>query len=276
MKIGFWGERGAYAEAAASALFSFDIATRPFKSWTAVFDAIDKGEISLGVVPLETNRVGTLPEVLDLLRAREVYIQYSMEYPTDFALAAVRGATEAGIRRIYAPPTSMALCSNYLRNLEGVDLVPRFDSEKSNLELVRRADPSEGTLCGPYAALMYGLSVVRPRCNDDVQALTRYIGVAKEPRDPAPAEGPAQTMAMFELKHEPGALARTLEAFSSAGINLTGLAMRRTPAGDDYTSYVTFNELNSDPKCAAAFKKLKSATTFLRSLGSYALRSAIK
>lgn len=276
MRIGFPGERGAYAEAAAAALFNFDIATRPMKSYVEICDGIDSGEISLGILPLENNYAGSFHEVYDLIRERDIFITNEAQIKTSYALAGSHNADEKTIKRIYAHPLALAQCEDYLRSLKGVDLIPRYDSEQSDQDLVKRQSKEEATLCSRHAAAMYGFKILRKNCNSMPDSTTRYIAVAKEPRKPKPEEGKPQTMVLFEMQHEPGTLMRCLGAFADAGINLHALVTRPTRAGDwDFTTFVTFEGAYDDPKTMDALSRLDPHTSYKRHVGSFVLKDIV-
>ncbi len=275
MKIAFAGERGAYDEAAAAALFDFDIATFPFHSYGAIFDALDKEEVALGILPIENNYTGIVFEVIDLLRERDVAITHEIEISTTYVLAAVKGSTEEGIRRIYGHPIAFSQCEDYLRSKNQMSLIPRYDIAQSNMEMAQRALKEDATLCSRFAASMYGLSILKDNCNTLRDSKTRYVALAKQPRLPDPEEGEPQTMVMFEMRHEPGALMRCLEAFSNAKINMLNIFTRPTRGRNwEYTTFVTFSGGYNNPNVQSAVKTLEKSTTFVRNLGSFCVKKA--
>ena len=99
MKIAYQGEPGAFSEAA-SRLVSGDAALVPCKSFEDVFDAVEHGPASYGVLPIENSIGGSIHRNYDLLIENHLPIVGEVEVPVVHYLLALPGATMAAIKRM--------------------------------------------------------------------------------------------------------------------------------------------------------------------------------
>lgn len=270
MKIAFHGQRGSYAEAAAAWMYADeDIATVPCNTAQGVFDSLADDQCQLGIVRAENSEWGASYEILDLLRATRVYFVREIRFHERYNLAGQDGATVEGIKRIYAHPAILNLCSAYLSRLGGVELIARYDSAESMAAIVQRGNKDEATVVGDFAASIFGLKVLKPSIENSVTGVTRFVALSKQKIVPAD-EVNSSTTVMFELKHQPGALMNALGAFRDRNINLTNVFARPNRANKwDYTVFVEFNGRFDDENIRTALAELRKHTTYLQMVGSY-------
>ncbi len=271
MKIAFQGERGSYAEAASARLFANeDIATMPLRNYKAVFDALADGEAEYAVVRLENTYSGPNTQLFDHLRQSRCYFTRETRLTEIYNLAGNKGAKLSDIRRIYAHPVPLSLCQDFLERLDGVDIITRFDSGASDLQIVQRADKSEATVCSDYAASIYGLHIIQRGIQSEAESVTRYVAVSREPEIPPKDADEPQTMILFELKHVVGAMLAVLQVMKKHGISIHLMGSRPTRVNKwEYMIALEFPGRGSDKKVVAALKELKPHTTYLQFLGSY-------
>ena len=80
MRIAYQGEPGAFSEAAARRVDA-EAQLVPCRSFDEVFDAVDAGPASYGVVPIENSIGGSIHRNYDLLLAHELSIVGEVELP---------------------------------------------------------------------------------------------------------------------------------------------------------------------------------------------------
>lgn len=270
MKIAFHGQRGSYSEAAAAWMFADrDIATVPCNTAQGVFDALADEQVQFGVVRVENSERGTSYDVLDLLRATRVYFTRETHFHERYNLAGQKDGS-GNVKRIYAHPAILSLCSTFLSMNSEIELIARFDSAESLAAMVQRGDSSEATVCGDFAASIFGLKVLQPSIENSVTGVTRFIALSKEKQLPPAEASNVRTTTMFELKHQPGALMNALAAFQNNQINLTSVFARPNRTNKwDYTVFVEFPGRYDDTNIRTAMAELRQHTTYLQMLGSY-------
>ena len=100
MDIAYQGEPGAFSEAAARRLAP-EASLVACKVFEDVFAAVQEGQASYGVVPIENSVGGSIHRNYGLLVAHELPIQAEVELPVVHQLLALPGATIERLRRVY-------------------------------------------------------------------------------------------------------------------------------------------------------------------------------
>src|SRR5216110_521933 len=109
MKIAYQGEPGAFSEAAARRVEP-DAQLIPCKSFDEVFDAVQAGTASYGVLPIENSIGGSIHRNYDLLLENHLPIVGEVEVPVVHHLLAMPGASQAAMKRVYSHPQALAQC----------------------------------------------------------------------------------------------------------------------------------------------------------------------
>jgi chorismate mutase / prephenate dehydratase len=271
VKISFHGKRGSYTEAAAAWMFDEDdIATMPADSLNAVVDAVAGGACQYGVLRLESEEAGANLDVLRLLRSGRVYVARQIHFHERYNVASQQDASLDGLRRIYANPTILSICSDFLGSLQGVEIVARYDSAEYLAELLLRGDRREAIICSTFAADHFGLRSLKPGVENDTGSVTRFVAVSNEKiAPPADAHGVA-TAIQFELNHSPGSLMIALAAFRDHDINITSLLARPVTHGKpEFFAYAEFDGRYDEDRVRTALAELRNHTSYLQLLGSY-------
>ena len=89
--VAFQGERGAYSEEAIQRHFGEDTQTLPCESFAEIFQAIQRGKATHGMVPVENALTGTIAPVYELL------IEYDFRVLVPVNLHLHRGAVFSDI-----------------------------------------------------------------------------------------------------------------------------------------------------------------------------------
>ena len=271
MKIAFHGQRGSYNEAAAAWMYADeDIATVPCNTAQGVFDALADDQCQLGIVRVENSEWGTSYEILDLLRATRVYFVREIRFHERYNIAGQADCKVENLKRIYAHPAILNLCSGYLSQLTDVELIARYDSAEYMAAMVQRSDKDEATVVGDFAASIFGLKVLEANIENSVTGVTRFVALSKKKDTPGTDAKSVATTVMFELKHQPGALMNALGAFRDNKINLTSVFARPNRVNKwDYTVFVEFHGRFDDENIRTALAELQKHTTYLQMVGSY-------
>src|SRR5437660_4023049 len=130
MKIAYQGEAGALSEAAARRIEG-DAQLVPCRSFEEVFESVDGGPATHGVLPIENSIGGSIHRNYDLLLAHELPIVAEVELPVVHHLLALPGATLAGLTRVDSHPQGLAQCERFLRTLSGVEIIATYDTAGS-------------------------------------------------------------------------------------------------------------------------------------------------
>src|SRR5918911_125615 len=130
MKIAYQGEPGAFSEAAARRIDA-EAQLMPCRSFEEVFDSVERGPATYGVLPIENSIGGSIHRNFDLLLEHELPIVGEVELPVVHHLLALAGTTLESVKRIYSHPQALAQCDRFLRTLTGVEMIATYDTAGS-------------------------------------------------------------------------------------------------------------------------------------------------
>ncbi len=266
MRIAYQGEQGAYSEAAALRFkASADLLAR--ESFEAVFAAVQEGEATHGILPIENTIGGTIHQNYDLLLQHELPIVAEVKLPIQHNLLALEGTTREQLRRVYSHPQGLAQCERFLRKLDQVELVPTYDTAGS-AKMIRDGQLRDtGAIASARAAKLFELSILAAGVQDFAGNTTRFLVIGRD----ATALGTAdKTTIVFTVSNDAGALFKALSAFALRDIDLTKLESRPIPDRPfEYLFYADVSATREELPCARALMHLAEFCPLLRTLGSY-------
>jgi prephenate dehydratase len=266
LQVAFQGERGAFSEDASIKLFGRDIDLLPCVRLRDVFLAVSENRADFGVVPVENSQAGSINETYDLLLVYSLNIYAEVILKISHSLMALPGEDLTKIGIIYSHPQALAQCEEFLSKLEA-EIVPTYDTAGSAKMIAERQLRGCAAVASGEAANRYGLEILAPEIETNVNNYTRFFAISKLRAEPADKN---KTSLVFAAKHVPGALQRILGIFATRNINLTKLESR--PSKDrpwEYVFYTDFEGHLDSETYQEAMKELKNQATFVKILGSY-------
>jgi len=269
-RIAFQGEPGAYSDEALAAAFG-EVDRLPHRTLAGVFAAVESGQATRGIVPVENSYAGSINETYDLLLTSPLVIAGELTHPVNHCLLALPGETLATVTRVLSHPQALAQCAAFI-DTRGWQTVPEYDTAGSARRVAEERLASTAAIASRRAAELYGLAVLAEGIQTAPRNLTRFLLLAREP---APPSVPAKTSLVFGTANAPGALHRALGVFAGRALNLSKLESR--PARDlaaadsawEYIFYVDLDAHVTEPAMAAALTELRAVATFVRVLGAY-------
>ena len=266
MRIAYQGEPGAYSEAAALR-FKPSADLLPRESFEAVFEAVDEGAATHGILPIENTIAGTIHENYDLLLRHELPIVGEVKQPIVHNLLALEGTTREQLRCIYSHPQGLAQCERFLRTLDQVEIVATYDTAGSAKMIQDGQLRDTGAIASARAAEVFELSILEAGVQDVADNTTRFLVIG---RDAAPLDTANKTTIVFTVSNDAGALFKALSVFALRDIDLTKLESRPIPDRPfEYLFYADLSATREDLPCSRALMHLAEFAPLLRTLGSY-------
>jgi prephenate dehydratase len=264
--VGYQGEAGAYSQRAVRRLF--DSATSvPFHSVHRVFEAVEIGTVSFGVVPLENSHAGSINESYDLLVRHGVQIVGETIVRISHCLLGLPGTAIGGVRTVYSHAQALDQCSEFLDSLQ-VERIAVHDTAGAARMIAEKQQQAAAAIASAEAAELYGLEVLAADIEDRADNSTKFVAIARGGTDRFGP--PEKTSVVFVTADIPGALYRCLGAFAERNVNLSKLEHRPSRAKAFQSNfYVDFDAPLQDPVAQAALSEIAGYTSFLRVLGSY-------
>ena len=246
------GVEGAYSQAAADRAFRFaDI--RFVRTFDDVFEAVEKGSVRFGVLPIENSAHGSVTKVYDLMRRHRFTIVRAVKLHVRHHLLAVKGAELSGIRTVLSHEQALGQCSAFLAGLPDVQIRVCENTAVAAQLVARAGDRTMAAISSEACAAQYGLTVLRSHIQNTDNNYTRFIIIEKTPRL---YPGATKLSLLFSLPDRPGALNRIMARFAAASLNLTKLESR--PDEGSNFHYVFYADLEADPAEPAVRRLLLS------------------
>lgn len=266
LRIAYQGEPGAYSEAAALR-FNPQAETVPCVSFEHVFDSVQSGKTTFGILPIENSIGGSIHRNYDLLLEHELPVVAEVLLQVSHNLLAFPGVKMEDIKKVYSHPQGLAQCEGFLSSLKGIEIVATYDTAGSAKIIREQQLKDVGAIASARAAEVFNLQSLATGIQDYKENITRFILISKSSSDPEKAD---KTMIVFTLPNSPGALFKALSVFAMRDIDLTKLESRPVRGrAFEYLFYADIAVPRQDLQCTRALVHLAEFAKSMRTLGSY-------
>ena len=265
IRVAYLGPEFTFSHLASIEQFGQSAELVPVGTIAAVFEEVERGQAQFGVVPMENSTDGRVSDTLDCFSRSGARI--CGELPLRIHHCLLGAGARHRLRTVYSKPQPLSQCRNWLaRHLPNANL----QEVASTSEAARRAkdDPTSAAVASAQAGVNYDLPVLVPNIEDNPDNITRFaiISTATSSRT-----GNDKTALMFEIAHEPGALADTMAIFKRNRLNMTWIESFPIPGSRGrYLFFVEFVGHQSEPRSRRAIAAIAKKSLRLEVLGSYA------
>lgn len=275
ISIAYLGPQGTYSDEAAHAfaekLGKPDAALVACQSFTEVFDNVDRGKCTYGVVATENSLEGPVTATLDnfafnsystILGVHVVDIHHCLITHPDAKLS--------DIRTVASHAQGIGQCRRFItRELPNAQTT--ITSSTAESVKVAMANPDTAAIATRYAAKLYGAKVVEEDIEDRFGDQTSFALIGRQGL-PSPFSGKRYktSVALFLQADRAGALLMILSEFAYAGINITMIQSRPTKqALGDYMFFLDLEGHVDEPAMQTALNCLRLKLREVKVLGSY-------
>lgn len=264
--VAFQGVHGAYSEEAVRQHFGETVTTLPYPAFNDVFQAVETGQATYGMLPVENSLAGTVATSYELLMDYDLRIQAEVILRVRHALLAASGTRLVDVKQAKSHPQALAQCEQYLAR-RGIAAVAHYDTAGSAHDLSALPEPNTAAVASALAGKLYGLEVLDYGIEDQPFNYTRFFVLGNG--DPQPGEH-NKTSVVFAVPNRAGTLYHCIGEFASRGINLTKIESKpRRNKPWQYYLYLDFEGHFQQPDCEAALMGLLRRATIVKVLGSY-------
>lgn len=265
IKVAYLGPEATFSHLVCMKNYGSSARYVPVKSFSAVFDAVEKGQVDYGVVPIENSTEGMVNYTLDRFLGSDLKITSEILLEVSHHLMSRSGEMDK-VRKIYSHRQPAGQCRRWIE--EHLSHIPVIEVESTARAAQMAVEDSEGAAIASEAAVrVYGLNVIQARIEDSANNYTRFVSISREA---AGRTGYDKTSIAFSFRNEPGALFKMLRPFAECGINLTKIESR--PSGKKAWEYIFFVDMEGhveDAPVREALTVLEKGCFFLKVFGSY-------
>ncbi|CEG77040.1 hypothetical protein RMATCC62417_11854 [Rhizopus microsporus] len=255
VSIAYLGPQGTFSHQAAYNRFGDSVAYVAQKQISDVFDAVEKGQTTYGIVPFENSTFGTVVETLDRFIHSPVRVRAETYLTVHQCL--LSNSKLDKITKVYSHPQGLGQTQKWLS--AHIPTARRI-TVRSTAEAAEKAALETGAaaICSEICAELYGLEVVAPNIEDVSSNKTRFLIIGTASDSPTQDD---HTLISFTVDHrQPGALCDGLKVFKEYGLNLFKIDSR--PSGQRPWHYVFFVECSGHFENEEIKKALKDLDKF--------------
>ena len=217
------GIDGAYSNIATEKLFCLSNIMY-FKNFEGVFNAVEKGLCTYGVLPIENSIAGSVNTVYDLMREHKFHIVRSIKLRIQHSLLAKRGAEIDKITEIISHEQAINQCKNFLKEYGDKIKITTCANTAIAAKMVAESDRLDVACISSKECMgLYGLECLKHNVQNADNNYTRFICISKNLEI---FKGADRISIMMTVPHESGRLNKILNKFSTLNLNLTKLESR--------------------------------------------------
>jgi prephenate dehydratase len=231
-----------------------------------VFHQLESGRVPVAVIPIENSLAGSVTEHLDLLLARDVFIQRDFHLRIIHNLIAAPGVKKSELRKAFSHPVALDQCRDFFAKNPLIQATPFYDTAGSVKHVIESGMRDAAGIASRHAASVYKGRILAAGIEDDKRNFTRFFLLRKKKRMLPRAN---KTSIAFGLKNIPGALHKALGVFAQRDISLSKIESRPMRGHPwQYVFYADF--LRGDDKLArGALLQLRAVADMVKVLGVY-------
>ena len=264
-RVAYLGPEFTYSHLAAIERFGQSAELVPVATIAAVFEEVERGHANFGLVPIENSTDGRVADALECLARSPVQICGEVPLRIRHCLLANCGRNQ--VVRVYSKRQPLSQCRNWLsQHLPDAHLV----EVSSSAEAARKAADESGSaaIASQQAGINHGVAVLTQGIEDNSDNVTRFAVIGLES---GKKTGNDKTAIVFEIDHQPGALADAMGIFKRQKLNMTWIESFPLPGQrGSYLFFVEFQGHASQLRARRALAALGKRALRLTVLGSYA------
>ena len=267
-KIAFQGEAGAYSEVAC-AVHAADFEPLACPTFEAVFRAVETGQASQAMIPIENSTAGRVSDIHHLLAETDLNIIAEHFMPISHQLMAIPGADPEQLTIVRSHAMALGQCRDVIAQR---NLLPEVAGDTAGAAriLSQNPDPTVAVIASWLAVTHYGLEVVEPEVQDAAHNTTRFLTMSKTADRPDKNDGRIITSFVFQVRNIPAALYKGLGGFATNGVNMTKLESYMIDGSFSATMFYADIEGHPDDQSVQlALEELGFFTTQLKIVGVY-------
>jgi chorismate mutase/prephenate dehydratase len=264
LRVAYLGPKYSYSHLAAVHRFGESMDLAPVTTISAVFEEVNRHQANFGIVPIENSTDGRVVDTLDMFARLPVKICGEVKLRIHHYL--LGKCTRDQIREVYSKPQAISQCRDWIaKHLPGVRTVEMTSTAAAAQLAVDRQGAA--AIASLQAGKNYGLDTIAACIEDNRNNVTRFAVIGELAGE---RTGHDKTSLMFEIAHQPGALADTMAIFKRNTLNLTWI--ESFPITGSKSEYLFFVELEGHPKdlkVRRALASLQRKTVRMEVLGAY-------
>lgn len=237
-----------------------------------VTEAVAKGEVDYGILPIENSSTGEVRDSMDLIKEKDVYIIGEVSLKVKQNLLGIKGSSIDSIKNVYSHEQALMQSSKFLNthsdwvlnSVSNTAIAAEFIKDENNKE--------NACIANIKTKDIYNLELLAEGINNNKENYTRFVIIGKK-LEIFPESNKISIVTSIE--HKAGSLFKLIEIFSKEKLNMVSIKSRPIPYKTwEYYFYIDFEGNLNDKNVIRAFENIKDQMSYMKILGNY--RSDIK
>ena len=242
LRVAYNGVAGAFAQIAAQRIFP-DGTQVAYDSFAAAYEAAERGDCDLAVLPIENSYAGEVGQVLDLMFSGSLSVSGVYDLHISQNLLGTPDALPDDVRAVVSHPQALAQCQGYIRS-HGLEQRSASSTASAARSVAEAGDRHIAAIASAETAALYGLKILDHDIHEAKTNTTRFAVFSRAETPPALQGASGTFLLLFTVKNNPGALARALGVIGDYGFNLK--ALRSRPLKNLPWNYYFYAEAEGD------------------------------
>lgn len=245
---------------------------KKYSTHEEVAEAVARGEIDYGVIPIENSSTGEVRDSIDLIKEKDIYIVGEISHKIKQNLLGVKGSRIENIKNVYSHEQALMQCSKFLKEHSDWNSIACSNTAIA-AEFIKKEDNNENAcIANIKTKNIYDLELLAEGINNNKENYTRFIIISKSMKI---SEKSNKISIVTTIEHKAGSLFKLIEIFSKENLNMVSIKSRPIPYKTwEYYFYIDFEGNLNDENVIRAFENIKAQMSYMKILGNY--RSDIK
>lgn len=275
LRVAYSGVEGAFAFIAAKRIFP-DGNLCAFGDFKSAYNAVANGECDCCVLPIENSYAGEVSQVIDLLFKGTLYINGVYDLEITQNLIGPAGTSRSEVKTVISHPQALMQCAGYIKK-HGLKAVDANNTALAAKQVAEAGDKSLAAIASEDTAELYGLEVIEKNINENSNNTTRFAVLSRVEKKTEVDDSSMQSILVFTVKNEAGALAKAVTIIGNSGFNMRTLRSRSMKKLLwQYYFYVEVDGNAHSKKGQEMLKALSSCCDRLRIVGTFAHETDLK
>ena len=263
--VAYLGPAFTYSHLAALEHFGQSADLVPVGTIASVFEEVERRQADYGIVPIENSTDGRITDAMVCLARTPAKICGNVQLRIHHCLLGIGPRNK--IERVYSKPQALGQCRSWLsKHLPDVQLVGVASTAEAALKASK--EKTAAAIASKQAGVNHGLTVLARNIEDNPDNVTRFAVIGEEG---GARTGNDKTALVFEISHQPGALADAMGIFKRQKLNMTWIESFPMPGyRGRYLFFVEFQGHAGELRARRALASLQKKCSRLTILGSYA------
>jgi len=270
MTIAYLGPEGTFSHTAAQRQFGATAHYLACPNLARVFEEVDAGRATYGVVPVENAFEGAVHDTHDQLADADMHLFICAEVQLSIHHQLLTRCDQlSDITVVYSHPQALGQCKAWMATHLPQASLCDVESTAKGAEIVKQDEskPHSAAIASMTMAEKLALPILASNIEDHHHNTTRFFVIGKHD---SPPSGEDKTGLVISVKDEAGALYHVIKPFADRNLGLTRIESR--PSKKKLWEYVFFMDVlghRDDAAVADAIAEVQSMGAAVKTLGSY-------